>query len=359
MLSLLSRKNSAATAKSLAQENEELREEIAFLRAQLNGAGKHEQLKSLMVLENQTLKDGLVDVQGGLSSAVEASKQNLGHIDHITQSFTEVAEAAQTIDHHMAQLTREASQSAQSVESMLKDTGHINETLELIKNIASQTNLISLNAAVEAARAGESGRGFAVVAKEVKVLAEKTQTALTEIDRVFTTMMSNVTDVSDASESVIGLATRTEQTVASFRQTVGSMDESLRDKLGKIGATTDDVFLSLAKLDHMIWMVNSFLSMNNGEPAMPFVDHRNCRLGKWYEQGEGKEFFSRLPGYAALERPHAQVHGKTAIIFEHIANNPEDYPGLQSAFEELCSASHQVLSMLGKLGDEARQRRAL
>lgn len=361
MLSLLSRKNSAASVKALAQENAELKEEIAFLRSQLDDpdGSRHDELKSLMTLENQTLKRGLADVQGDLSAAVEVSKENLGRIEHVTQSFRQVVDAAETIDDQMGKLTREASQSAKSIDSMLKDTGRINETLELIKNIASQTNLISLNAAVEAARAGESGRGFAVVAREVKVLADKTQTALTEIDRVFTTMVSNVTDVAHSSESVIGLADKTQETFTSFRETVRDVDGSLKQKFNKIGATTDDVFLSLAKLDHLIWMVNTFLSMNSGKSEMPFVDHRGCRLGKWYGLGEGRELFSDLASFSALDRPHAQVHGKTAQIFEHISHHPEDYPRLQPVFDDLCRASGQVLQLLGKLSDEARARRSV
>lgn len=361
MFSLLSRKESANSAAALAQENAELREEVAFLRSQLGDAAKpshHDDLKSLMELENTSLQAGLSDIQGGLSGAVGASKENLQHIEQIIESFGEVSAASAIIDRHMGQLTKEAGESAHSINSMLKDTGHINETLELIKNIASQTNLISLNAAVEAARAGESGRGFAVVAKEVKVLAEKTQTALTEIDRVFTAMMSNVTGVADASESVINLAKKTESTVAGFRETVTEMDGNLQHKLAKIGATTDDVFLSLAKLDHMIWMVNTFLSLNRGEPEMSFVDHHSCRLGKWYEEGEERQFFSGLPSFTAINRPHGEVHGQTAVIFEHLADSPEDYQGLKPAFDELCRASEQVLRLLSKLGGEAKTGRS-
>lgn len=66
--------------------------------------------------------------------------------------------------------------------------------LQLFRNIAAQTNLLSLNASIEAARAGESGRGFAVVAEQIRKLAEDSAESATEIENIVRELMGNSKD---------------------------------------------------------------------------------------------------------------------------------------------------------------------
>ena len=101
----------------------------------------------------------------------------------------------------------------------------------------------------------------------------------------------------------------------------------------------------------MIWNVNTYLSVNRGEPAFEFVDHHNCRLGKWYEQGDGKRFFAGSDAYQGLEAPHKVVHEQTREVFRLLSENREhpDYGALLDVFRTMADATDGVLDSLSRM----------
>ena len=88
------------------------------------------------------------------------------------------------------------------MEELKESSRNISSITKIIDTIASQTNLLALNAAVEAARAGEAGAGFAVVTEEVRVLAQRTAQAATEISSMLDENIQKAQEGADTSESI-------------------------------------------------------------------------------------------------------------------------------------------------------------
>jgi hypothetical protein len=114
------------------------------------------------------------------------------------------------------------------------------------------------------------------------------------------------------------------------------------------------LFLTLAKLDHILWKVNTYYSVFEGKPAMNFVDSNNCRLGKWHREGEGRQRFGHTSAYRQIERPHAEVHNATHEVFSQLEGNM-DLPKLYAAIQRMEGASDEVFRMLDSMMSEAQR----
>lgn len=275
-----------------------------------------------------------------------------------------------------------------------------------IDAIAKQTNLLALNATIEAARAGEAGRGFAVVASEVKALSQQTSKATEDIrDRihrlrseveVIVVAMSDCKSAAVESKNIVsqlggamsevgehiavvtggmheianilnqqteasaeiaeGLATIAEKTKISVDQIKG-ISSQLDNAQGiaglelqsLAGLSFDNKIPRLAKADHVIWK-KRLADMAVGRIALKadeLSDHHSCRLGKWY-YGDGSRQMRNNPAFAALEKPHADVHehGKRAARLFEVG----DLAGALGEIALVETASTEVLRLLDELG---------
>lgn len=321
-------------------------------KSEVSGA-ENQKLLKLLKSENEHMKSGLANVQTSLSSAVQLNEVNLKSCEAIDETCLQLVQESQQISRETEGLSEEVARLQDLLDSNDQQLTGIHRLIELVEDIASRTNLLALNATIEAARAGESGRGFSVVATEVKSLSRQTQEAVESITSSISSLLVNSTEASRQIHSLTEHMLDIRQQVDGYASRVEGTRDQTNEMTSRVNASNDRVFVSLAKLDHLLWKVNTYLSVLEGKPVFEFVDHHNCRLGKWYYQGEGNRRFARKPSFRSVENPHSQVHRATQQVFSFLADgHGADDERIIRTIESMESASEGVFRALDHLLNE-------
>jgi methyl-accepting chemotaxis protein len=351
-----------------------------------------------------------------IASAAEELASSVVEIGRYGQSIYSVTrDASSAVKANNAAL-EEASTRMEVISGAVTDTsariatvqelaGRITDIAGSIKRIASQTNLLAINAAVEAARAGDAGRGFAVVAAEVKSLSEKTAKATEEIGAIVTDLhtgmgivvnsmqasteavrggvtsvshmqssmraveasigevVHNATQISQALEQqkvasqeiadgVVQAADNAGRATHSLETILAAMDksqESLSQQLKRLADyQIPGKIVRLAQSDHVIWKkrLANMIVGKEGLKADELASHHSCRLGKWYDTVSDPAYRDD-PDFTALQEPHRLVHhhGIEAVR----AYNSGDVGRALDHVDSVEHASVEVLRLLKRL----------
>ena len=304
-------------------------------------------LIEILKQENLQLKAGLTNIQSNLAESVATNTQNLESCRQIEEHCLQMSTESESIRAEVEQFGHAVSEMRKCVEQTDRQLLGIHRFVEMIEKIAAQTNMLALNATIEAVRAGEAGKGFAVVAGEVKALSLQTQVAVRSIGESIQEILENSRSVADRMQDLHERSNAICGTVTEFDNRIHETNEKNIAATHHVMGSNDRIFMSLAKLDHIVWKVNTYLSVIEGTPIFEFVDCRNCRLGKWYYRGDGQQSFSSMPSFSRLETPHGHVHEATRQVFDLLKEGVSaSAPAIVDALQEMENGSDGVFQYL-------------
>jgi uncharacterized coiled-coil DUF342 family protein len=222
----------------------EISESFRVGSKEINKVSRHvEEASSVILSQANTTNEkglGIKTEMGNVSNLVQAIASA---IEEMNASIIQISDNAGTSREKINGVSQNVQQTATEIQSLVIASEEISKVTSIIQDLSDQTNLLALNASIEAARAGEAGRGFAVVADEVKKLAERTNSAVQEIE-------GKVTQIKQASTTSSNSMDR----VTSGVEDIASQIEYVSTSVSEQNQATNDITTSV---DDMVNMIES------------------------------------------------------------------------------------------------------
>jgi len=325
------------------------------------------QLMGVLATEFSKLNGGIKGSLDVITNDIDKTDNSLKEVAYKTKvasdSANETLIAVENTSAEISSLSSLVMDTAEAIEHMNQNVNDITSVVNLIKDIADQTNLLALNAAIEAARAGEHGRGFAVVADEVRKLAERTQKATGEISITIQSLQQQSNSIQANAENMNSIASNTNETMDNFAKTMSTFTTELSDTSRTSSVSSLALLLTVYKIHHILYKSVAYSAVTNGNVREElFKDHHSCGFGKWY-YSIGKEIFGNSETYRKIESHHKAIHEFVNENLQCVKENgcalKGGKNGIIERFEKAEEHSNRLFELMDKLSLEANSLKSI
>ncbi|MHC6202528.1 methyl-accepting chemotaxis protein [Breznakiellaceae bacterium SP9] len=190
---------------------------------------------------------------GSVSRSSSAIEEMLASIQSVTQTLVKNSDNVQVLSEAAGVGRQGLQEVAADIQEIARESEGLLEINAVMENIASQTNLLSMNAAIEAAHAGEAGKGFAVVAGEIRKLAENSSAQSKTISTVLKKIKTSIDKITRSTDSVL----KKFDAISGGVKTVSEQEGQIRSAMEEQGQGSRQILESIGQLNEVTLMVKN------------------------------------------------------------------------------------------------------
>ena len=226
----------------------------------------------------EQLANNITNVQTSVLDTDKVADEGLNTFVDLDLSLKSLQEAFSTVSN--------------TVNSLVSKLESVNTITDSISQIATQTNLLSLNAAIEAARAGEAGKGFSVVAGEVRKLAENSKQSVESITKILDDIKRDILDASKAMATGGSAVDNQQKTLQSTKNSFNNIKSSLHESITEIDLCIENLVTSSNEKDNLLSIVQNI--SEDSIKASEFYKEINLNMNNQIKKLEDLENYQEI-----------------------------------------------------------------